>query len=49
MIDKQVEKLIHLEAIRNKEDLNLIASENYPSKEVLEACGAIFSTKYAEG
>ena len=49
MIDKQVEKLIHLEAIRHKEDINLIASENYPSKEVLEACGSIFSTKYAEG
>ena len=49
MIDKEVEKLIHLEAVRHKEDLNLIASENYPSKEVLKACGSIFSTKYAEG
>tara|TARA_B100001996_G_scaffold382850_1_gene375970 strand:- start:618 stop:1844 length:1227 start_codon:yes stop_codon:yes gene_type:complete len=49
MIDKEVEKLIHQEAIRHKEDLNLIASENYPSKEVLRACGSIFSTKYAEG
>ena len=49
MIDKEVEKLIHLEALRHKEDLNLIASENYPSKEVLKACGSIFSTKYAEG
>jgi len=49
MIDKEVEKLIHLEAARHKEDLNLIASENYPSKEVLKACGSIFSTKYAEG
>ena len=49
MIDKEVEKLIHQESIRHKEDLNLIASENYPSKEVLKACGSIFSTKYAEG
>ncbi|MEC7881117.1 MAG: serine hydroxymethyltransferase [Chloroflexota bacterium] len=40
---------MHQEAIRHKEDLNLIASENYPSKEVLRACGSIFSTKYAEG
>jgi len=49
MSDKEIEKLIYQERINHKENLNLIASENYPSKEVLRACGSVFSTKYAEG
>jgi glycine hydroxymethyltransferase len=34
---------------RQKETLNLIASENYPSKEVLKALSSPLSFKYAEG
>ena len=49
MKDKEVENLINLEEISHKTSLNLIASENYPSKDVLNACGSVFSTKYAEG
>ena len=49
MPDKEIEQLIYQERINHKENLNLIASENYPSKEVLRACGSVFSTKYAEG
>ncbi len=49
MLDKEIEQLIYQERINHKENLNLIASENYPSKEVLRACGSVFSTKYAEG
>ena len=49
MEDKEVENLINLEEISHKTSLNLIASENYPSKDVLNACGSVFSTKYAEG
>ena len=49
MEDKEVKNLINLEEISHKTSLNLIASENYPSKDVLNACGSVFSTKYAEG
>ena len=49
MPDKEIEQLIYQERINHKENLNLIASENYPSNEVLSACGSVFSTKYAEG
>ena len=49
MKDKEVKSLINLEEISHRTSLNLIASENYPSKDVLNACGSVFSTKYAEG
>ena len=49
MQDQEVIKLINLEEQSHRFGLNLIASENYPSKSVLSACGSIFSTKYAEG
>ena len=49
MIDKEVKNLINLEESSHRNSLNLIASENYPSKDVLDACGSIFTTKYAEG
>ncbi len=34
---------------RQATGLELIASENYVSKRVLEACGSLFTNKYAEG
>lgn len=37
------------ENFRQKNTLNLIASENYPSPEVRALLGAVWSTKYAEG
>ena len=49
MNDKAVKNLINLEQNSHRTSLNLIASENYPSYDVLKACGSIFSTKYAEG
>lgn len=49
MIDKQIEKLIRSEIKRQKKVINLIASENYVSKDVLEALGSEFTNKYAEG
>ncbi len=42
-------KLIKEEKNRILTGINLIASENYPSKNVFKASGSIFSTKYAEG
>lgn len=49
MIDKEVEDLIILETKRQNEGIELIASENYASKDVREACGSILTNKYAEG
>lgn len=37
------------EAARQRDTLNLIASENYPSPAVLGLLGSVWSTKYAEG
>jgi len=47
--DSQIAKLIKKEERRQAETLNLIASENYPSKAVREALSSIFVVKYAEG
>jgi len=49
MKDIEINNLIQAEEKSHKYSLNLIASENYPSKNVLKACSSIFSTKYAEG
>jgi glycine hydroxymethyltransferase len=49
MKDKQIEKLIKQETKRQKEVINLIASENYVSKDVLKALGSELTNKYAEG
>jgi glycine hydroxymethyltransferase len=48
-IDPQVSAILEKEKRRQKETLNLIASENYASRAVLEAQGSIFTNKYAEG
>ena len=34
---------------RQEDNIELIASENYVSKEILEACGSVLTNKYAEG
>ncbi|HEY9585393.1 MAG TPA: serine hydroxymethyltransferase [Candidatus Paceibacterota bacterium] len=49
MKDKQVERLIKKEEKREKSVVNLIASENYVSDDVLRALGSILTNKYAEG
>ena len=49
MKDKQVEKLIKAEKARQKSVINLIASENYVSQDVLDALGSELTNKYAEG
>ncbi len=49
MKDVQVQKVIDLEAQRQLFNVELIASENYVSKDVLEAAGTILTNKYAEG
>jgi glycine hydroxymethyltransferase len=48
-MDKQIFDLIQEESIRQNEGIELIASENYASTYVREACGSILTNKYAEG
>ena len=47
--DSQIAKLIDKEERRQKETLDLIASENYPSMVVREALSSLFVAKYSEG
>jgi len=49
MKDKEIAKLLQTEKKRQKSVINLIASENYVSKDVLEALGSELTNKYAEG
>jgi len=49
MKDKEIEKLIKAEEVRQKKVINLIASENYVSDDVLRALGTKLGNKYSEG
>lgn len=49
MKDTQIKSLIALEKARQKKVINLIASENYVSADVIEALGSELTNKYAEG
>ena len=47
--DPEVSLILENETKRQKETINLIASENYASRAILEAQGSVFTNKYAEG
>ncbi len=47
--DPEIYRAIQQEIQRQKEQLQLIPSENYASLAVLEACGSILNNKYSEG
>jgi Glycine/serine hydroxymethyltransferase len=49
MQDHELEALIEKEQERQNHNIELIASENFCSKEVREAAGSILTNKYAEG
>ncbi|MDO8504714.1 MAG: serine hydroxymethyltransferase [Candidatus Liptonbacteria bacterium] len=49
MQDKKIFKLIKKESVRQNATLNLIASENYVSEDVLRSLGSALVNKYAEG
>lgn len=49
MKDKRVASLIAKEEKRERSVVNLIASENFVSRDVLSALGSVFTNKYAEG
>ncbi|MGV6860222.1 MAG: serine hydroxymethyltransferase [Putridiphycobacter sp.] len=48
-MDKEIFKLIQAEKERQLEGVELIASENFVSQDVLDAMGSILTNKYAEG
>ncbi|MFT5954750.1 MAG: glycine hydroxymethyltransferase, partial [Cyclobacteriaceae bacterium] len=47
--DEQLFQLINQEKARQTNGLELIASENYASPQVMEAAGSVLTNKYAEG
>lgn len=49
MIDQVIQAIHSKEKERLNNDIELIASENYPSQDILDLLGSYFSVKYAEG
>lgn len=48
-VDQKIDELINRELKRQQESIELIASENFTSKAVMEAMGSFLTNKYAEG
>jgi glycine hydroxymethyltransferase len=48
-VDPEMYEVVQLEEKRQHEKLELIASENFASRAVLEAAGTVLTNKYAEG
>ena len=49
MFDENISELIKAEIERQRDGLELIPSENYVSKQVLDAMGSVLTNKYSEG
>ena len=49
MFDREIELLIQKEQERQDQHIELIASENFASRAVLEALGSCLNNKYSEG
>jgi len=47
--DPEIYQLIKHEEVRQREGLELIASENFTSRAVMEAVGSVLTNKYSEG
>jgi glycine hydroxymethyltransferase len=47
--DPEIYRLVKAEEAYQRSTIRMIASENYTSKAVLEACGTVFQNKYSEG
>lgn len=48
-MDKRIREILDKEKNRQRDNVELIASENYVSNDILELQGSIFTNKYAEG
>lgn len=49
MHDLELQRLVAAEEVRQTDGFELIPSENYVSRDVLEALGSVFTNKYSEG
>ena len=49
MRDQQVFESVERELNRQRNNIELIASENFVSEEILELAGSVLTNKYAEG
>jgi len=47
--DSEIAQILNKELLRQQKNIELIASENYVSKSVLEVQGSVLTNKYAEG
>ena len=48
-VDPEIEQVIQAETVRQQENIELIASENFTSPAVMQAQGSVLTNKYAEG
>ena len=48
-VDPKVSVAIDQETVRQSSTLELIASENFTSRAIMQANGSVFTNKYAEG
>ena len=48
-VDPEIGQIIRAEMARQENKIELIASENFTSYAVMEACGSALTNKYAEG
>lgn len=49
MKNKVLKKILNSELVRQQNHIELIASENFVSEDILEATGSVFTNKYCEG
>ena len=49
MMDEKILSILEREQNRQTDTVELIASENFASQEVMDLCGSVFTNKYAEG
>jgi len=49
MVDEKILSILEREQNRQTDTVELIASENFASQEVMDLCGSVFTNKYAEG
>lgn len=48
-MNAKIKKILEREIERQNSTIELIASENFASQEVMDLCGSVFTNKYAEG
>ncbi|MDA7676855.1 glycine hydroxymethyltransferase, partial [bacterium] len=48
-VDPEISQVIQAETVRQQENIELIASENFTSPAVMQAQGSVLTNKYAEG